>query len=70
VARKDGTVAEFGIQLKSGGELLGLVGPDNVDAAHAPAELSFLLHERFWGQGYATDPYFSFQLSAFQLLSP
>jgi RimJ/RimL family protein N-acetyltransferase len=52
------------------GALLGLVGPDYVDAAQASAELSFLLHERFWGQGCATDPYFSFQLSAFQLLPP
>ena len=55
VAWKDGTAAEFGIELKSGGELLGLVGLDSIDAAHAPAELSFLLHERFWGQGCATE---------------
>jgi len=55
VAWKDGTAAEFGIELKSGGELVGLVGLDSIDAAHASAELSFLLHERFWGQGYATE---------------
>jgi hypothetical protein len=47
-----------------------LVGPDNVDAAHASAELSFLVHERFWGQGYAADPYFSFQRFSFCLLQP
>ena len=55
VAWNDGTAAEFGIELKSGGELLGLVGLDRMDAAHASAELSFLLHERSWGQGYATE---------------
>jgi len=55
VAWKDGTAAEFGIELKSGGELLGLVGLDSIDAAHASAEPSFLLQERFWGQGYATE---------------
>ena len=37
------------------GELSGSAGLDSMDAAHASAELSFLLHERFWGQGYATD---------------
>ena len=31
---------------------MGLVGLDAIDAS---AELSFLLHERFWGQGYATE---------------
>ena len=55
VAWGDGTAAEFGIALKSGGELLGLVGLDAIDAVHASAELSFLLPERFWGQGYATE---------------
>ena len=40
--------------VKSGGELLGLIGLDSIDAAHASAELSFLLHERFSGQGDAT----------------
>ncbi|MGO8929611.1 MAG: GNAT family N-acetyltransferase [Limisphaerales bacterium] len=54
LARKDGTAAEFGIQLKSGGELSGLAGLDSIDPAHASAELSFLLLEGFWGQGYAT----------------
>jgi hypothetical protein len=54
-AWKDGTAAEFGIELKSGGELLGLVGLDSIDAAQASAELSFLLLERFWAQGYATE---------------
>jgi hypothetical protein len=33
VAWKDGTAAEFGIERKSGGELLGLVGLDSIDAA-------------------------------------
>ena len=32
-----------------------MVGPDNVDAAHAWAALSFLLQERFLGRGYATE---------------
>ena len=32
-----------------------MVGLDSIEAAHASAELSFLLHERFWGQGYATE---------------
>ena len=35
--------------------LLGLVGLDSIDAAHASAEVSFLRQERFWGQGYATE---------------
>ena len=55
MAWKAGTAAGFGIDLKSGGELLGLVGLDAIDAVHASAELSFLLPERFWGQGYATE---------------
>jgi hypothetical protein len=54
-AWKDGTAAEFGIELKSGGELLGLVGLDSIDAAQASAELSFLLHERFWRQDHVTE---------------
>jgi hypothetical protein len=43
---------------------------DAIDAAHASVELSFLLHERFWGQGDATDPYFSFQRFSFCPLQP
>ena len=43
----------------------------SVDAAPASAEPSFLLHERFWGQGYATDPSaFSFQRFSFCPLQP
>jgi len=52
---KDGTAAEFGIEFKSSGELLGLVGPDDIDAEHASVELSFVLHERPRGRGYATE---------------
>ncbi len=55
MAWKDGTAAEFGIELKNGGGRMRLVGPDSIDPAHASAELWFLLHERFWGQGYATE---------------
>jgi len=38
-------------RLKSGGEMLGLVGLDDLDAYHASAELAFLLKVRFWRQG-------------------
>ena len=49
-----GTRAEFGIELKSGGGVLGLTGLDALDADHASAELTFLLKVRFWGQVGAT----------------
>jgi RimJ/RimL family protein N-acetyltransferase len=50
-----GTGAEFGIQLKSGGELFGVVGFDDRSVNNASAELGFLLNPRWWGKGYATE---------------
>lgn len=50
-----GTGAEFGIQLKSGEELLGLIGFDDRSVNNATAELGFLLDLRWWGNGYATE---------------
>ena len=50
-----GTGAEFGIQLKSGGELFGVVGFDDRSVNNASAELGFLLDPRWWGQGYTTE---------------
>ena len=47
--------AEFGIQLKSGGELFGVVGFDDRSVNNASAELGFLLDPRWWGKGYATE---------------
>ena len=52
---KHGTGAEFAIELKDGGEMLGLAGLEAVSTAHASADLTFLLKVRFWGQGYATE---------------
>ena len=52
---KHGTRAEFAIELKDGGEMLGLAGLEDVRTEHASADLSFLLKVRFWGQGYATE---------------
>jgi len=52
---KHGTRAEFAIELKDGGEMLGLAGLEGVRTEHASAELTFLLKVRFWGQGYATE---------------
>ena len=50
-----GTGAEFGIQLKSGEELLGVIGFDDRSVNNASAELGFLLDPRWWGRGYATE---------------
>ena len=50
-----GTGAEFGIQLKNGGELFGVVGFDDRSVNNASAELGFLLEPRWWGKGYATE---------------
>ena len=52
---KHGTRAEFAIELKDGGEMLGLAGLETVSARHASADLTFLLKVPFWGQGYATE---------------
>ena len=50
-----GAGAEFGIQLKGGGELFGVVGFDDRSVNNASAELGFLLDPRCWGKGYATE---------------
>ncbi len=50
-----GTGVEFGIQLKDGEELLGVVGFDDRSVNNATAELGFLLDPRWWGNGYATE---------------
>jgi RimJ/RimL family protein N-acetyltransferase len=50
-----GTGVEFGIELKSEGEMFGLAGLTDVDARNASAELGFLLDPGCWGQGYATE---------------
>jgi RimJ/RimL family protein N-acetyltransferase len=50
-----GAAAEFGIQLKSGGEIIGLAGFDSLDADRACADLSFLVSPQRWGNGYATE---------------
>jgi [ribosomal protein S5]-alanine N-acetyltransferase len=50
-----GSRAEFAIELKSGGVMVGLAGLEAVSAQHAPADLTFLLKVPFWGQGYATE---------------
>jgi RimJ/RimL family protein N-acetyltransferase len=50
-----GTRAEFAIERKNSGEMLGLAGLEAVSRAHASADVTFLLKVRFWGQGYATE---------------
>jgi [ribosomal protein S5]-alanine N-acetyltransferase len=52
---EEGTRAEFALELKSGGEVVGLAGLDRREAGPASAELAFLLKVGFWGQGYATE---------------
>ncbi len=52
---EEGTRAEFAMELKSGGEVVGLAGLDRREAGPASAELTFLLKAGFWGQGYATE---------------
>ena len=34
--------------------MVGLIGLDGLDPRHDSAELGFLLNERYWGHGYAT----------------
>ena len=51
----EGTRAEFVLELKSGGEVVGLAGLDRREAGPAAAELAFLLKVGFWGQGYGTE---------------
>jgi [ribosomal protein S5]-alanine N-acetyltransferase len=51
----EGAVAEFAMELKSGGDVVGLIGLDAREAGPASAELAFLLKVGFWGQGYATE---------------
>jgi RimJ/RimL family protein N-acetyltransferase len=53
--RQGGTRAEFAIEGKNSGEMLGLVGLEACSRAHASADLTFLLKVPFWGQGYATE---------------
>jgi [ribosomal protein S5]-alanine N-acetyltransferase len=50
-----GIGAEFGMELKSAGTMIGLAGFGGLDADHASAELAFLLKVPYWGQGYATE---------------
>jgi RimJ/RimL family protein N-acetyltransferase len=52
----EGTQTEFAMELKSGGEVVGLVGLDSREAGPASAELAFLLKVGFWGQGYPRLP--------------
>jgi len=49
------TAAEFAIELKSPGQIVGLVGFDFIEKEHASAMVSCVLDERCWGQGYATE---------------
>jgi RimJ/RimL family protein N-acetyltransferase len=51
----EGAVAEFAMEPKSGGDVVGLVGLDAREAGPASAELAFLLKVGFWAQGYATE---------------
>jgi RimJ/RimL family protein N-acetyltransferase len=49
------TSVEFGIQLKLGGRLVGLVGLDHINAHDSVAELWFIIAVPCWGKGYATE---------------
>lgn len=49
------TSVEFGIQLKCGGRLVGLVGLDHINAHDSVAELWFIITVACWGKGYATE---------------
>ena len=49
------TSVEFGIQLKCGGRLVGLVGLDPMIAHDSVAELWFIITVACWGNGYATE---------------
>ena len=40
---------------RSDGQLIGLIGLDSLDARHESAELGFLVDERYWGHGYASE---------------
>ena len=52
---KGGTRAEFAIERKNSGGMLGLAGLEGVSRTYASADLTFLLKVPFWGQGYATE---------------
>ncbi len=50
-----GRGAEFAIELRRSGRMAGFIGLDGLDPRHDSAELGFLLDERYWGNGYATE---------------
>jgi RimJ/RimL family protein N-acetyltransferase len=46
---------EFGIQLRCGGRLVGLIGLDHIVAEDSVADLWFMILPTCWGRGYATE---------------
>jgi RimJ/RimL family protein N-acetyltransferase len=50
-----GRGAEFAIELRRSGRMVGLIGLDGLDSRHDSAELGFVLNERHWGNHYATE---------------
>ena len=50
-----GKFVVFGMQLKSGGNLVGTAGLRDIETEHSLAELGFWVAVEAWGHGYATE---------------
>jgi len=50
-----GRGAEFAIELRRSGRVVGLAGLHGLDLRHDSAELGFVVNERHWGNGYASE---------------
>ncbi len=51
----NGTEAQFGIEDKNTGKLIGMIGLTRIATTHKNAEMGYWLGKPFWGQGLASE---------------